>query len=134
MNFKLKLAALAVAGLLAACAPPSATPPPEQQISAASIDAFYGTWTGTWRRLSGNAGGPAKISIRRGASTFANADFVLNGGDPTFAVAPDFKDGKLVVQNGDAMQMTMTLMKGNRMYISYSRFGNAGEYSLQRTR
>jgi hypothetical protein len=101
-------------------------------IKATSIEQFIGSWTGTWARLDGSSNGDATVHIRSGDSSFANADFVLNNGSIIFAQAPDYKNGQLVVSNGKAMQMTMSLLKGGKMHIAYSRFGNDGEYLLSR--
>lgn len=128
-------AATAIAFLaLAACSADSeiGSSSKPQIIAAQSIEDFHGQWSGTWRRLNSGQNGTAQVNIRRGASTFANADFILDGGALRFSQAPDFKDGKLVVDNGNAMQMTMMLMDDGRMHIVYKRFGNAGEYWLTR--
>jgi len=103
-----------------------------KKLKAESIEAFYGTWVGTWRRTDNSASGDATVNIRHGASTFANADFILNNGDLRFAQSPDFKDGTLQVRNGEAMKMDFQLISDGEMRIKYKRFGQKGEYRLTR--
>ena len=101
-------------------------------VKATSVEEFYGSWIGKWRRLDNSADGDAVVNIRRGSSISPNVDFILNNGNLRFAMSPDFKDGVLQVRNGQLMKMDYRLMSDGRMHIKYKRKGNKGEYWLSR--